>query len=97
MNKKQKNRKTITQNNRNRIINRNYISKIRKITKKIRFMAQTDKENILNESTKITLFELIKYMYSIIDKAVKKKVIHKNSAARKKSSLSKILKKVVLF
>jgi ribosomal protein S20 len=33
---------------------------------------------------------LIKNLYSIIDKAVKKGVIHKNTAARKKSRFGKI-------
>ena len=33
-------------------------------------------------------------LYSIIDKAVKKQVIHKNNAARKKSNLNKLSKTV---
>ena len=31
-------------------------------------------------------------LYSFIDKAVKKRVIHKNNAARKKSSINKLAK-----
>ncbi|MEO0293248.1 MAG: 30S ribosomal protein S20 [candidate division WOR-3 bacterium] len=35
--------------------------------------------------------ELLKLAYSVIDKAVKKGVLHRNTAARKKSKLSKVV------
>jgi len=35
--------------------------------------------------------EALKKAYSVLDKAVKKGVIHKNAAARKKSRLAKLL------
>jgi small subunit ribosomal protein S20 len=37
--------------------------------------------------------ELLKNAYSIVDKAVKKGVLHKNTAARKKSKLANLVKK----
>ncbi len=37
--------------------------------------------------------ELLSVVFKAIDKAVKKNIIHKNNAARKKSRLSKMLKK----
>ena len=37
--------------------------------------------------------ELLKKAYSIVDKAVKEKIIHKNKAARIKSRISKLTRK----
>jgi small subunit ribosomal protein S20 len=91
MNKKQKNRKLVTQNNRNRIINRRYSSTIKTLSKlfqKKLKLSQTANSEI-NEQIKKDTVSLIKNLYSIIDKAVKKGVIHKNTAARKKSKLVK--------
>nr|YP_009244257.1 ribosomal protein S20 [Gelidium vagum]AMK96499.1 ribosomal protein S20 [Gelidium vagum] len=42
-----------------------------------------------NDSSKIQSLTLLSKVYQIIDKAVKKRVLHKNKAARKKSSLHK--------
>jgi small subunit ribosomal protein S20 len=98
MNKKQKNRKLISQNKRNRMINRRYLSTIKTLSKLIKIQKKQDAEK-----TDLSIFpqtgnkiqknekhqKLINSFYSIVDKAVKKKVIHKNTAARKKSKLSK--------
>ena len=92
MNKKQKNRKIVTQNNRNRMINRRYTSSIKTLLKlflkKIKEISFTskDEEKDLEFSN---LFNLKNNLYSIIDKAAKKGVIHKNTAARKKSKIYK--------
>jgi small subunit ribosomal protein S20 len=91
MNKKQRNRKLVKQNNRNRIVNRRYSSTIKTLSKlfqKKLKAAQTNKEEN-NEQLKKDTVSLIQNLYSIIDKAVKKGVIHKNTAARKKSKLIK--------
>lgn len=95
MNKKQRNRKLTKQNKRNRIINRRYSSTIKSLSKlfksKIKiFSLQSTIENKeeIKKETKIVLNTL----YSIIDKAAKKNVIHKNNAARKKSNIYKIFK-----
>lgn len=85
MNKKQRNRKLVTQNKRNRLINRRYISTIKTLSKL--FIV---KNNLKNQEGLEELFKLTKSLYSIIDKAVKKGVIHKNTASRKKSRIGKL-------
>lgn len=95
MNKKQRNRKIVKQNKRNRIINRRYTSTIKTLsklfTKKIKNLTaeNVDKLTIKTETAKVLV-----NLYSIIDKAVKKGVIHKNTAARKKSRVGKIFVKL---
>ena len=93
MNKKQRNRKTVAQNNRNRIINRRYSSTVKGLAKL--FVAKVDAIN--NEENSETTDELkqqvskiLQEFYSSMDKAVKKGIIHKNTAARKKSRFGKI-------
>jgi small subunit ribosomal protein S20 len=81
MNKKLRNRKHIKQNKRNRIINRRYTSTIKTLFKLLNLKVEKlEAQSILNN------------LYSIIDKAVKKDVIHKNTAARKKSNALKKFK-----
>ena len=97
MNKKQKNRKLVKQNKRNRMINRRYSSTIKSLSKLFLSRIKSSK-NILEEKGK-SVFQLetvtiVNKVYSIIDKAVKKGVIHKNTAARKKSRLGKLLVKI---
>lgn len=81
MNKKQRNRKTIAQNKRNRMINRRYLSTIKTLFKL--FL-------LGKEKTEKTPF--VSKLNSIIDKAIKKKVIHKNTGARKKSRILSLYK-----
>ena len=45
-----------------------------------------------NKSNKKELPDLIKKAYSQLDKAAKKKIIHKNKVARLKSSIARLLK-----
>jgi small subunit ribosomal protein S20 len=97
MSKKQENRKLILQNNRNRIINKRYISTIKTLSKLFQvriklFISENNTET--KEKLKMESFSLVKSLYSIIDKAVKKKVIHKNTAARKKSRFGKLFAKI---
>jgi small subunit ribosomal protein S20 len=97
MSKKQENRKLILQNNRNRIINKRYISTIKTLSKLFQLkMKLVITENNLETKEKIKSesITLIKSLYSIIDKAVKKSVIHKNTAARKKSKFGKLFSKI---
>ena len=96
MNKKQRNRKLVKQNKRNRLVNRRYSSTIKTFSKLIAkrmkiVQTETNEEERkkIEEATKL----LVNKTYSLLDKAVKKKVLHKNTAARKKSkiyTLSKI-------
>ncbi len=92
MNKKQRNRKNVTQNKRNRIINRRYSSTVRSLSKlfitKVQTANQADAE--VKESAKLEVKNLMNKLFSIIDKSVKKGVIHKNNAARRKSAISSI-------
>jgi small subunit ribosomal protein S20 len=93
MNKKQRNRKIVSQNKRNRIINRRYTSTIKTLSKlflsKVKIINNEQTSDIKSQLKKESL-GLIKNLYSIIDKAVKKGVIHRNTAARKKSRFGKI-------
>jgi small subunit ribosomal protein S20 len=94
MNKKQRNRKIIEQNKRNRLINRRYNSAIKTLLKV--FLVKTKSlANIAvgeeKETVKLTLKKISQDLYSIIDKGTKKNSIHKNTAARKKSRIAKLL------
>jgi len=77
---------------RNRLRNKAYKSALRTLTKKYfsaieTYTAEPNSENM----------ELVKQAmsaaYSKIDKAVKRKVLHRNNGARKKSRISRVLKK----
>ena len=74
--------KRIHINKRNRLKNRYYISSVRTMIKK--FLNSLD--NKTHAQT------LLSEVYSLIDKGTKKRVYHKNTAARKKSRLAKYLK-----
>lgn len=92
MNKKQRNRKLVTQNKRNRIINRRYSSTIKTLFKLFSFKVKNLKTESDQKNSK-EMKTLVNNLFSFIDKATKKNVIHKNNAARKKSRISKILSK----
>ena len=96
MNKKQRNRKIVTQNKRNRMINRRYTSTIKTLSKL--FLTKVKTEATIEETDKVKFKtetkNLVNKVYSIIDKAVKKGVIHKNTAARKKSRIGKLFVKI---
>jgi small subunit ribosomal protein S20 len=83
MNKKQRNRKIVTQNNRNRLINRRYTSTIKTLSKIFW-------KKIKQKETKIDIEKIVNNLYSIFDKAVQKRIVHKNTAARKKSKVAQI-------
>nr|YP_009313299.1 Ribosomal protein S20 [Dichotomaria marginata]SCW21553.1 Ribosomal protein S20 [Dichotomaria marginata] len=80
--------KSITISERNRYINKIYKSTIRTLTKKL----IVESLRLKGASDKYELYDLISSIYSKIDKAVKKGVLHKNNAARKKAYLAKIIK-----
>ncbi|MEN2995771.1 30S ribosomal protein S20 [Acetomicrobium hydrogeniformans] len=68
---------------RNRIYNRAWKTRTKTITKKV---MQAVEENDLNSA--VRLFDEAQ---SVIDKAVVKGVIHKNTAARRKAMLAKLI------
>ena len=76
---------------RNRLINKSYKSTVRTLTKKTlencekyKKEPNSDNKNLVQSSLSIT--------FSLIDKAVKKNVLHKNNGANKKSRINKIVK-----
>jgi small subunit ribosomal protein S20 len=90
MNKKQRNRKLVTQNKRNRLVNRRYTSTIKTFSKLIAKKVKTLKEEAKNEEKvklKTETEQLVNKVFSLLDKAVKKKAMHKNTAARRKTKL----------
>lgn len=97
MSKKQENRKLIKQNKRNRIINKRYSSTIKTLGKLFLLkmkMLSLEVETEKKDKVKNEVSQVIKNFYSIVDKAVKKNVIHKNTAARKKSRIGKLFSKI---
>jgi small subunit ribosomal protein S20 len=97
MNKKQKNRKLVKQNKRNRMINRRYSSTIKSLSKLFMSKIKATTADLGAEEkskVKVETLNIVNKVYSIIDKAVKKGVVHKNTAARKKSRIGKMLIKM---
>jgi small subunit ribosomal protein S20 len=97
MNKRERNRKLTKQNLRNRLVNRKYLLTIKKLSKLFRTTVSeyaTILEDNLKTETKDKLVLVTRSLVSIIDKSVKKKILHKNNAARKKSKLTKKFKSV---
>ena len=98
MTKKQRNRKLVAQNKRNKMINRRYSSTIKTLLKlflvKTKMLQNTSIDLNLKQTEKKEINLLVNNLFSFLDKAIKKNVIHKNTAARKKSRISNILKKI---
>lgn len=78
---------------RNRMRNRIYKSSIKTWTKK--YLYNLENINLVNKKD---LLKSLSLVYQKIDKAVKRGVLHKNKAARKKAILAKMMKnKLPLF
>ena len=79
---------------RNRLQNKNYKSTVRTLMKRCFVASGTfDKES--GDEAKSDLQKTFNAAFSKIDKAVKKGVLHRNTAANQKSRLSVALKKVL--
>jgi small subunit ribosomal protein S20 len=79
-------KKALRQNERRKVFNLRRSKKMKSLIKKIREFAKAKKkEDALNILPKV---------YQAIDKAAKRGVIKKNTAARKKSRLSKMINKI---
>lgn len=77
--------KNLTKEEQNREQNRKYKSLMKNNSKKIRLeLGKSTKENVLN------LKNLLVSAQKNIDKSANKGIIHKNTAARKNSKLSKL-------
>jgi small subunit ribosomal protein S20 len=71
---------------RNNLQNKQYASNLKSFTKK--YLVSLDEyKNEPNETSLKIVMQNLSMVYSKIDKATKSKVIHKNTAARKKSNL----------
>ncbi len=75
--------KRATQNEIRRVRNKSTKTRIKKVTKEVRLS--------LNEDSSEMILKKLNTAQSLIDKAAKKGVIHKKTAARKISRLSKLV------
>ena len=94
-NKKYKTKKIILHNKRNKFVNIRYSSIIKQIIKKVYLLQSTfslsqDRDLSGLNNKKI----LLNNLYSIIDKGVKKNILHKNTANKKKAKFSKLLNNI---
>ena len=76
---------------RNRLINKAYKSTVRTLTKKTLENCEKYKKDP-NEDNKILVTTSLNKAFSLIDKAVKKNVIHKNNGANRKSRINNFVK-----
>ena len=76
---------------RNRLINKSYKSTVRTLTKKTLENCEKYK-NEPNQENKNLVKTSVNLAFSLIDKAVKKNVLHKNNGANKKSKINNIVK-----
>ncbi len=81
-------KKRIRQTKKRTLVNERYREGIKKLKKQIRRAVEK------KESEK-KIKELLQEFYSIVDKAAKRHVIHKNKAARLKSRITKSVEKVL--
>ena len=79
---------------RNRQVNRSYKSTVRTLIKKTVIYCEAFKKDPNAENKQLINTSLNK-AYSLIDKAVKKNVLHKNNGAHKKSRLNNIVKNAI--
>ena len=76
---------------RNRLVNKSYKSTVRTLTKKTLENCEKYKKNPNSDNKTLVQLSLNK-AFSLIDKAVKKNVLHKNNGANKKSRINKMVK-----
>ncbi len=76
---------------RNRQVNKSYKSTVRTLIKKTMVNCENYKKDPNSENQKLINTSLNK-AFSLIDKAVKKNVLHKNNGANKKSRINNLVK-----
>ena len=76
---------------RNRLINKSYKSTVRTLTKKTLENCEKYKKKP-NEDNKNLVEISLNKAFSLIDKAVKKNVLHKNNGANRKSKINNFVK-----
>ena len=80
---------------RNRLINKSYQSTVRTLTKKTQAYCEKYKKEP-NEDNKNLVKQSLNKAFSLIDKAVKKNVLHKNNGANKKSKINRLVKTTLI-
>ncbi len=76
---------------RNRLSNKSYKSTVKTLTKKTLENCEKFKKDP-NEENKNLVTKSLNNTFSVIDKAVKKNVLHKNNGANKKSKINNFVK-----
>ena len=79
---------------RNRLINKSYKSTVRTLTKKTLENCEKFKKDP-NEENKNLVKTSLNKAFSLIDKAVKKNVLHRNNGANKKSKINNLVKNTI--
>ena len=80
---------------RNRLVNKSYKSIVRTLTKKTLESCEKYKKDPNQDNENLVKTSLNK-AFSLIDKAVKKNVLHKNNGANKKSRINKFVKTTLI-
>ena len=88
-------KKRIKISERNRSINKSYKSTVRTLTKKTLEYCEKYNKNP-NEDNKSLVITSLNKAFSLIDKAVKKNVLHKNNGANKKSKINNFVKTTLI-
>ena len=76
---------------RNRLINKSYKSTVKTLTKKTIENCEKYKKEPSEDNKNLVIASLNK-AFSLIDKAVKKNILHKNNGANKKSKINNFVK-----
>tara|TARA_B100000508_G_C11207574_1_gene156059 strand:+ start:81 stop:374 length:294 start_codon:yes stop_codon:yes gene_type:complete len=84
-------KKRIQTAERNRLINKSYKSTVKTLTKKTLENCEKYKKDP-NEDNKNLVKKSLNNVFSLIDKAVKKNVLHKNTGANRKSKINNHVK-----
>ncbi len=84
-------KKRIQISERNRLMNKSYKSTVRTLTKKTLESCEKYKKDPNEDNKKLVKSSLNK-AFSLIDKAVKKNVLHKNNGANRKSKINNFVK-----
>ena len=80
---------------RNRLVNKNYKTTVRTFIKKTITNCDIYVKNP-SEENKQSIVSTLNKTFSLIDKAVKKNVLHKNNGANKKSRINNLVKKTLI-
>ena len=80
---------------RNRLVNKSYKSIVRTFTKKTLENCEKYKKEP-NEDNKNLIKTSLNKVFSLIDKSVKKNVLHKNNGANKKSKINNFVKTTLI-